>query len=50
MMIAAMAFPTLRACRGIELLENLAALGNEVTSKLTQVCEEQKVELAPITV
>ena len=31
LMIAAMAYPALKACRGIELLENLANLGKEVT-------------------
>ena len=34
LLIASLAFPKLKACRGIELLDDLAALGQEVTEKL----------------
>ena len=45
-----MAHPKLRACRGIELLDNLAELGQTVTQKLTGICDYRAVPCAPITV
>ena len=50
LMIASMAYPTLKACRGIELLENLALLGQTVTQKLTEISSQRSVPCAPISV
>jgi len=50
LMVAALAFPSLSKCVGIELLENLAALGVQVTGKLTTLCREANIQCSPITV
>ena len=50
LMIAALAQPGLKACRGIELLESLANLGKEVTQKLAGVSDYRAVPCAPIQV
>ena len=50
LMVAALAYPTLKACRGIELLEGLASLGQEVTQKLAGVSDYRAVPCAPIIV
>lgn len=50
LMIAALAFPQLAACKGIELLESLASLGKEANSKLERLSHEQNVPCAPISV
>ena len=49
-MIAALAFSYLGACKGIEILENLSLLGQEVTTKLTKLCKESAIPCAPISV
>lgn len=50
LMVASLAFPKLKACRGIELLEGLARLGDEVTGKLQGISNYRAVPCAPITV
>lgn len=50
LMVAALAFPKLAKCVGVELLVNLATLGQKVTSKLNALSAEAGVECAPMTV
>ena len=47
---ASLAFPELKVCRGIELLEKLADLAEEIAVNTKKQCEEKKSEMAPIEI
>lgn len=47
---ASLAFANLKACKGLELLEQLTLLGQEVASRTDQACAQIEIEHAPIEV
>ena len=47
---ASLAFPELKVCRGIELLENLVILAKEIATKQKTICEEKQVTYSPVEV
>mmetsp|Transcript_23234 Transcript_23234/g.27273 ORF Transcript_23234/g.27273 Transcript_23234/m.27273 type:complete len:114 (-) Transcript_23234:75-416(-) len=49
-MVAALAYPELSLCKGIELLVDLADLGKRVCKKTTDLSKERGVACAPIEV
>ena len=48
MLIAAVAFPDLKACKGIEYLEGLSKLAEEICKKFKEECDESGVKCASI--
>lgn len=47
---AALAFPQLKACKGVELLEQLAWLGAQIATRLATMCSEKQLSCAPVDV
>ena len=47
---ASLAFPELKVCRGIELLEKLADLAEEIAVNTKRQCEEKQSKCAPIEI
>lgn len=41
MLIAALAYPELKACIGIELMQSLAELAGNVAAKFNQLCKDR---------
>ena len=46
-MIASIAFPDLKACKGIEYLQGLADLAHTITTKFSEQCEVSGFTIAP---
>ena len=47
---ASLAFPQLKACKGLELLEQLANLAKSIASKLHEECDSRELTYSPVTV
>ena len=47
---ASLAFPELKVCRGIELLENLVTLASQIATKQKTICEEKQVPHSPVEI
>ena len=47
---ASLAFPELKVCRGIELLEKLAELAEEIAVNTKKQCDEKETECSPIEI
>ena len=50
MVISSLAFPKLKACKGLELLEQLTLLGKEVAARTDEACSQLSQDHAPIEV
>ena len=50
MITAPLAYPELRACKGLELLEQLSALATEIAGKLHAECDRREMTYSPIEI
>ena len=50
LLIASLAFPTLKVCKGIEYLEGVASMAGEIMGKATDKCKAEELAFAPIQV
>ena len=46
----ALAFPQLKVCKGIEFLQGLTSLAQDVATKTIAGCKEQGIDCAPIEI
>ena len=49
-MTAALAFPELKVCKGLELLEQLTNLAQSIATKLHEQCEAKQITYAPVEI
>ena len=47
---AALAFPQLAVCKGLELLEQLTSMAQEISGKVLAECERRQMACAPIEI
>lgn len=47
---AGLAFPELKACKGVELLDQLVVLGTQIATQLGTICSEKELSCAPVEV
>ena len=47
---ASLAFPELKVCRGIELLENLVNIAKKIATNQKSLCEAKQIPISPVEV
>ena len=47
---ASLAFPELKVCRGIELLENLVNIAKKIATNQKSICEKKKIAVSPVEI
>ena len=50
LLVASLAYPDLKVCKGIELLQGLTDIAEQVSTNVITRCEEQGLKCAPIEV
>ena len=50
MITASLAFPELKACKGLELLEQLSNLAKNIATKLTTECQRRQLAHSPVEI